>query len=115
MPSLPSASTSCEGVAPGPSINVALTPPTSVSPLSSDCQFRGAQKPLKIGPAWKRIIASPPLHGSPWRVKVLPVTTNILVPSLATPPCPQIPPPIAAVAQALTLEGLLIVIPTTHP
>src|SRR5436305_4543353 len=115
MPSLPSASTSCEGVAPGASISVALQPPRSVSLLSSDCQLGGAQKLLKTGPAWKRIIASPPLHGSPGLVKVLPVTTNRLVPSLATPPCPQIPPPMAFVAQAITLEGLLIGMPITHP
>src|SRR6266480_4318295 len=83
MPSLPSASTSCEGVAPGASIRVALQPPRSASLLSSDCQFGGAQKLLKISPAWKRIIASPPLHGSPGLVKVLPVTTNRSVPSVA--------------------------------
>ncbi|KAF5407620.1 MAG: hypothetical protein Udaeo2_22810 [Candidatus Udaeobacter sp.] len=60
------------------------------------------------------MIASPPPQT--WFVlKVFPVITNMLVPSLATPPCPQMPPPMAAVAQALTLEGLLIVIPTTHP
>src|SRR6266508_1477833 len=39
----------------------------------------------------------------------------MLVPSLATPECPQMPPPMAAVAQAMTLEGLLILIPITHP
>src|SRR5207248_105703 len=64
MPSLPSASTSCEGVAPGVSISVALQPPRSLSLLSSDCQLGGAQKSLKTGPAWTRIIDSPPLHGS---------------------------------------------------
>src|SRR5438094_5165368 len=115
MPSLPSASTSCEGVAPGVSISVALQPPRSLSLLSSDCQLGGAQKSLKTGPAWKRIIASPPLHGSPGLVKVLPVTTNRLVPSLAAPPCPQMPPPMAFVAHAMTPEGLLIGMPITHP
>src|SRR5205809_5637363 len=115
MPSLPSASTSCEGVAPGASMSVALQPPRSLSLLSSDCQLGGAQKSLKTGPAWKRIIASPPLHGSPGLVKVLPVTTNMFVPSLATPPCPQIPPPSASVAQDITVEGLFIATPTTQP
>src|SRR5439155_12859751 len=115
MPSLPSARTSCEGVAPGASLSLALQPPRSLSLLSSDCQLGGAQKPLKTGPAWKRIIASPPLQGSPGLVKVLPVTTNRLVPSLATPPCPQMPPPMAFAAQAMTLEGLLISMPITHP
>src|SRR6266536_6652598 len=115
MPSLPSASTICEGVAPGASMRVALQPPRSASLLSSDCQLGGAQKLLKTGPAWKRIIASPPLHGSPGLVKVLPVTTNRLVPSLSTPPCPQMPPPIAVVAHPPTLEGLLMSTPTTQP
>src|SRR6476661_9314472 len=41
--SLPRASTSCEGVAPGTSITVALTPPTSVSLLSRLNQLVGAQ------------------------------------------------------------------------
>jgi hypothetical protein len=39
----------------------------------------------------------------------------MLVPSLVTPPCPQIPPPMAVVAQAITLEGLLMATPTTQP
>ena len=38
---------------------------------------------------------------------MFPVITNMLVPSLATPLCPQIPPPMASVAHATTLEGLL--------
>jgi hypothetical protein len=38
-----------------------------------------------------------------------------LGPPPATPPCPQIPPPIAVVAHALTLEGLLTGTPTTQP
>ena len=46
---------------------------------------------------------------------VFPVITNMLVPSLATPLCPQIPPPMASVAQAMTLEGLLIGMPMTRP
>src|SRR5262249_37693142 len=112
--SLPNASTKCEGLAPGTSMIVALQPPRSVSPLSSDCQSGGAQKSLKTGPALKRTIASPPLQTPP-ALNVFPVTTNILVPSLATPPCPQIPPPSASVAQPITLEGLLICTPTTHP
>src|SRR5882757_9047953 len=114
MPSLPSASTSCEGVAPGTSTSVALTPPRSTSPWSSGNQLGGAQKSLKAGPACKRIMASPPIQ-LPWVLKVFPVITNMLVPSLATPECPQMPPPTAAVAQTLTLEGVLIVIPTTQP
>src|SRR5436190_21271374 len=114
VPSLPIASTSWAGVAPGASISVALQPPRSVSVLSSDCQLSGAQKLLKTGPAWKRIIASPPLHGSCWPVNVFPVTTNRLVPSLATPPCPQMPPQMEFVAHAMTLEGLLIGIQITH-
>jgi hypothetical protein len=40
---------------------------------------------------------------------VLPVTTNMLVPSLATPPWPQM----AVVAHPATLEGLLMSTPTT--
>src|SRR5207248_11059473 len=103
MPSLPSASTSCEGVAPGASIRVALQAPRSASLLSSDCQLGGAEKLLKISPAWKRILASPPLHGSPGLVKVLLVTTNRSVPSLATPPCPQVTPPIEFLALAMPL------------
>src|SRR5262249_41668752 len=112
---LPNASTRCEGFALGTSMIVALQPPRSVSPPSRAYQLVGAQKSLKTGPVFKRTIASPPLQGSPGLVKVLPVTTNMLVPSLATPPCPQIPPPSASVAQPITLEGLLICTPTTQP
>ena len=50
-----------------------------------------------------------------YSLNVFPVIANILVPSLATPLCPQIPPPMAPVAQAMTLEGLLIGMPTTQP
>src|SRR5213592_4254718 len=96
-------------------MTVALQPPRSVSLPSRACQLTGAQKSLNTGPALRRTIASPPLHGSPGLVNVLPVTTNMLVPSLATPPCPQIPPPMAVVAQAPTFEGLLIGKPTTQP
>src|SRR5437879_3473353 len=60
------------------------------------------------------MIASPPIQLPPV-LKVFPVTTNMFVPSLATPPCPQMPPPIAVVAQAPTFEGLLIFTPTTQP
>src|SRR5262249_46681651 len=60
------------------------------------------------------MIASPPIQLPPV-LNVLPVTTNILVPSLATPPCPQIPPPIAVGAQTWISEGLLIGTPTTQP
>src|SRR5882672_4496629 len=60
------------------------------------------------------MIASPPIQLPPV-LKVFPVTTNMFVPSLATPPCPQIPPPSASVAQAITLEGLFISTPTTQP
>src|SRR5437762_8894478 len=95
-------------------MTVALQPPRSVSLPSRLCQLIGAQKSLNTGPALKRTIASPPLHGFPGLVKVLPVTTNVLVPSLATPPCPQIPPPSASVAQAITLEGLLIFTPRSE-
>src|SRR5260370_24817601 len=100
-------------------MSIALHPPRSVSLPSSDCQLAGAQKsvgcPLNTGPACKRTIASPPLHGSCGLVKVLPVITNMLVPSLATPEWPQIPPPCAAVAQPPTVEGLSICTPTTLP
>src|SRR5436305_5831660 len=100
-------------------MSMALQPPRSVSLPSSDCQFVGAQKsvglPVKTGPACKRTIASPPLQGSPWFVNVFPVITNMLVPSLATPECPQIPPPSATVAQLPTLVGSLICTPTTQP
>ena len=42
--------------------------------------------------------------------------TNMFVPSLATPLCPQIPPPVAVVAQAPTpVDGLFICTPTTQP
>src|SRR2546430_2037706 len=99
-------------------MSTAPHPPRSISPLSSDSQLVGAQSsvgfPLKIGPACKRIIASPPLQLPPV-LKVFPVTTNMLLPSLATPPWPQIPPPIAVVAHAVTLAGLLIRTPTTQP
>src|SRR5438552_18688145 len=115
MPIMPRTRTSRQRIDPDTLISLTLQPPKSLSLLSSDCQLGGAQKSLKTGPAWKRIIASPPLHGSPGLVKVLPVTTNRSVPSLATPPCPQMPPPMAFVAQAMTLEGLLIGIPITHP
>src|SRR5213075_1072303 len=60
---------------------------------------------VQVGPACSRMIASPPIQLPPV-LNVLPVTTNMLVPSLATPPCPQISPPMALVAQAVTLEGL---------
>src|SRR5437773_9988953 len=90
MPSLPSASTSWEGVAPGASISGALQPPRSVSVLSSECQLSGAQKLLKTGPAWKRIIVSPPLHGPCRPVHVFPVTARRLLLSLPTLPCPQV-------------------------
>ncbi len=60
----------------------------------------------KIGPACKRIIASPPIQLPPV-LNVLPVTTNMLVPSLATPPCPQIPPPIAVVAQRIDVRRII--------
>src|SRR5882724_10077607 len=97
-------------------MTVALQPPRSVSLPSRACQLTGAQKSSNnTGPAWRRTIASPPRHGSPGLVKVFPVITNILVPSLATPPWPQMPPPSASVAQAITLEGLLISTPTTQP
>src|SRR5262245_13550025 len=98
---------------------MALQPPRSVSLLSKDCQLAGAQKsvgfPVNVGPACKRTMASPPLHGSPGLVNVFPVITNMLVPSLATPECPQIPPPSAAVRHAPTIEGLSIWTPTTEP
>src|SRR6266545_4913633 len=110
FPSLPSATTRLEGVAPGTSTSNGPDPPRSVSDSSSDCQFAGAQKSLgcsvKIGPGWKRISASPPRHGSPGFVKVLPVATNGLFPSLATPPILHIPPPNHPVAQAVTLPVL---------
>src|SRR6266550_6784986 len=115
MRTLPKASTKCEGFAPGTSTTVALQPPRSVSLPSRACQLVGAQKSLKTGPALKRTIASPPLHGSPGLVNVFPVTTNTLVPSLATPPWPQMPPPSASVAQDITVEGLFISTPTTQP
>ncbi|PYK21638.1 MAG: hypothetical protein DME59_21045 [Verrucomicrobia bacterium] len=66
-----------------------------------------------MGPVCNRIIASPPIQVE--ALNVFPVIANILVPSLATPLCPQIPPPMAPVAQAMTLEGLLIGMPTTQP
>jgi hypothetical protein len=53
------------------------------------------------------MIASPPIQLPPV-LKVLPVITNMLVPSLATPLWPQIPPPTAVVAHPMTADGLLI-------
>src|SRR5881227_1849211 len=41
-----------------------------------------------MGPGWKRITASPPLQLPPVP-DVLPVVTNGLTPSLATPPTPH--------------------------
>src|SRR6266436_5207912 len=96
-------------------MTVALQPPRSVSLPSRACQLGGAQKSLNTGSVLKRTIASPPLHGDCGVVNVLPVTTNMLVPSLATPPCPQIPPPSASVAHPLTIEGSFISTPTTQP
>src|SRR5512132_3957645 len=117
LPSLPNASTNCEGVAPFTVICTGPQPPRSMSPLSSDSQLVGAQEsigfPLKTGPGRKRITASPPPHWPPvWNV--FPVMTNTLRPP-ATPPCPQIPPPRALGAHAVTLAGLLLGPPTPQP
>ena len=58
-------------------------------------------------------MASPPPQEAAWYV--LPVATNGSTPSLATPPTDQIPPLLAVVAQAMTLDGLLSGTPTTQP
>src|SRR5207253_9300361 len=63
-----------------------------------------------------RITASPPLQLPPVP-DVLPVVTNGLRPSLATPPTPHMAPPVAlvAAAHAVTVGGLSIGTPTSQP
>src|SRR6266480_3420052 len=67
-----------------------------------------------MGPGWKRMSASPPPQLPPVP-DVLPVVTNGLTPSLATPPTPHMAPPVAlvAAAHAVTVDGLSIGTPTS--
>src|SRR5438876_2148690 len=117
--SLPSATTRCEGVASGTSTSNGPELPRSLSKLSRSSQFSGTQKsadePLKIGPGWNRITASPPSQFG--GLKVLPVITNGFFPSLAMPPTPHMEPPcvLVAAAHAVTLAGLSIGTPTSQP
>ena len=112
LPSFPSASTSCEGVAPGTSMSMALTPPRSVSPLIEREPIgrrpvvHGEGGPLKTGPACNRMIASPPIQLPPV-LNVFPVITNMFVPSLATPLCPQIPPPSRCCRPAMHIRRIV--------
>src|SRR5881227_494867 len=120
--SLPRATTRCEGVASGTSTSNGPEPPRSASKVSRSSQFLGTQKsvgePLKTGPGWKRITASPPSQ-LPSVPEVFPVVTNGFLPSLAMPPVPHIAPPLVlglvAAAQAVTLTGLSIGIPRSQP
>src|SRR5262245_60864558 len=95
LPSFPRATTRWEGIAPGTSTSRGPEPPRSSPRPARSGQFLGAQEspgsPLKVGPGWKRIIASPPTQ-SPPVLTVLPVVTNGFFPSLATPPTPHIAP-----------------------
>jgi hypothetical protein len=59
------------------------------------------------------MMASPPLHTL--APNVLPVAMNGLMPSLATPPTDHAPPPVAGVAQAMTLVGWVNGTPTSQP
>ncbi|PYM82411.1 MAG: hypothetical protein DME09_14350 [Candidatus Rokuibacteriota bacterium] len=77
MPSLPSATTSREGVAPGTSTRIGPEPPRSASARSREAQVAGAKKSagsrLKLGPGPRRMTASPsPQLDAP---KVFPVAT----------------------------------------
>src|SRR5439155_1764760 len=120
--SLPRATTRCEGVASGTSTSNGPEPPRSLSKLSRSSQFSGTQKsagePLKIGPGWKRITASPPSQ-LPFVPEVFAVVTNGFLPSLAMPPVPHIAPPpvlgLVAAAHAVTLDGSSIGMPTSQP
>src|SRR5690349_22209354 len=95
LPSLPNASTSCDGVNAGASTTSEPLPPRSRSEESSDGQFVGAKKsrvwPENTGPDCRRITASPRDHVV--APNVLPVVTKMFVPSLDGPPVAQIPPP----------------------
>ena len=63
----------------------------------------------------RRITASPPPQEEFDELKVLPVVTNMDVPSNATPLCPQLPPPVISVDQAPNTAGVARLRPTTMP
>src|SRR5712671_4691613 len=101
-PFFPNATTSCEGVAPGTSTRMGPDPPRSVSLLSRAAQFDGrklsAAVPPYVGPAVNLSTASPWPHVAgalkpPGPPNVFPVAAKIDVPSDASPPGPQMPPP----------------------
>ncbi len=63
--------------------------------------------------ACSRTIASPPLQlAAPI---VLPVVANTDLPSPETPPCAQMPPPLALVCQTAATPGVVVVTSTTVP
>jgi hypothetical protein len=107
----------CVPFAPGTSSGTGLLPPRSASRSSSARQSEGAKKSrlssLRRRSGARRTTASPPPKVR--APMVLPVAKNSSRPTAEIPPCAQMPPPRARVAQLTTLPGSRSGTPTTQP